>query len=415
MKNNYRVLFCLRVLKSIIDTFVDTFFVLYFLDVSSDNIVPLGIYYIIIVATVYLTIYACRKFTRSKHRVWLMRLAMILDLAYFFLVITLQTQVVQYMYILGLLRGMEEGFYYAVYNIMESDGIANKERAKFVGGYKTAKAICSMIFPIVLGGLMYTTGFIESSIAVVIIVAARVLLSFTYKDKNLPRTKKANLKKFRELTRRDQRFRWLNIMHFFDGLSCSSSAFSQVITLHVVTVFSNGFSLGVFTAVFAVLSCVIGIVFAKFMHQKHYGITIGLSAIVMIFSFLAMVFECNVITIILFKTFRVIFLDFTHSITETGNANLSNDPKIKREHKTEYWLTNERYLVAGRVTSYLLFISMAFMTSWTPVMLVFAVALAAFAVVAIKFQSLTFRPRKAVTKTGRLLPAFRFLDKKDSE
>ena len=103
--NNYKVLFSLRVLKSIIDTFIDTFFVLYFLDVSSDNIVPLGVYYIIMVSVVYLTIYACRNFARTRHRVRLLRIAMVLDLVYFFLIITLQAQVVQYMYLLGLLRG----------------------------------------------------------------------------------------------------------------------------------------------------------------------------------------------------------------------------------------------------------------------------------------------------------------------
>lgn len=409
--NNYKVLFSLRVLKSIIDTFIDTFFVLYFLDVSSDNIVPLGVYYIIMVSVVYLTIYACRNFARTKHRVRLLRIAMVLDLVYFFLIITLQAQVVQYMYLLGLLRGLEEGFYYAVYNIMESDGIQNKERAKYIGSYKAAKAACSMIFPVVLGGLMYATGFIESSVVVIIIVAVRMLFSFAYKDKNIPRTKKTNLKKFRELTRRDQRFRWLNIMHFFDGLTCSSSAFSQIITLYVVTVFSDGFSLGIFTAIFAAVSGVIGIVFAKFMKQKQYSGAIGLPAIAMIASFLAMVFECNVVTIVIFKFCRVIFLDFTHSITETGGANLSNDVKIRREYKSEFWVTNEQYLVAGRVISNLLFISMAFMESWTPIMIVFAVLLGIFALTAIKFQSTVFRSQKRLSKMRRLAPAFRFAEK----
>lgn len=46
--NNYRILFGLRLCKNILDTFVDTFFVMYFLDVSSENIVPLGIYHIIL-------------------------------------------------------------------------------------------------------------------------------------------------------------------------------------------------------------------------------------------------------------------------------------------------------------------------------------------------------------------------------
>ena len=42
--NNYKVLFSLRTLKNILTNFVDSFLVLYFLDVSDRNIVPLGIY-----------------------------------------------------------------------------------------------------------------------------------------------------------------------------------------------------------------------------------------------------------------------------------------------------------------------------------------------------------------------------------
>lgn len=411
--NNYKVLFSLRVLKSIIDTFVDTFFVLYFLEVSSDNIVPLGIYYIVIVATIYIVIYACRNFARTKHRIWLMRIAMLLDLAYFFLIITLQANVVQYMYLLGLLRGLEEGFYYAIYNIIESDGINNKERTKYVGTYKAVKSAFSIIFPVLLGGLMSAAGFIESSAVVVVIVAARMLLSFAYRDKNIPRAKKANLKKFRTITRADQRFRWLNIMHFFDGLTCSCSAFSQIVTLYVVTVFSNGLSLGIFTAIFAAVAGAVGLVFAKFMKQKYYGGTIGLSAVATIVSFLAMVFECNFVTIIIFKLCQVVFSEFTHSVTETGGANLSNSVKIRREYKSEFWVTNERYLVAGRIISNLLFISMACTESWTPIMVAFAILLGAFALAAIKFQSTVFRVRKSSTKTHRLLPAWRFIEEDD--
>lgn len=257
---------------------------------------------------------------------------------------------------------------------------------------------------------MYATGFIESSIVIVAIVALRMILSFTYKDKKIPHSKKANMKKFRELTQHDQRFRWLNIMRIFDGLTCSNSALSQIITLYVVTVFSNGFSLGVFTAIFAILSGVIGIVFAKFMRQKQYSMAIGVPAVAMIASFLAMVFECNIVTIILFKFFRVTFMDFVHSITETGKFNLSNDIKVGREFKSEFWVANERYLTIGRVTSYVLFIAMSFTVSWMPIMLFFAASLGIFAFTAIKFQSTIFRPRKSNSRARKFLPAFRLID-----
>lgn len=51
--DNYKILFLLRILKSILNNFVDVFFVLYFLTVSNGNILPLGIYKLVFVFFVW--------------------------------------------------------------------------------------------------------------------------------------------------------------------------------------------------------------------------------------------------------------------------------------------------------------------------------------------------------------------------
>lgn len=94
-----KTLFCLRLLKNIIDSFIDTFFVLYFLSVSSDNIVPLGVYYILQIVTVYLVFYFCRNFMRTKRRMNLMRIAMVLDVLYFVAIMVLQTRIAEFPYL----------------------------------------------------------------------------------------------------------------------------------------------------------------------------------------------------------------------------------------------------------------------------------------------------------------------------
>ncbi len=70
--NNYKVLFCLRILKSILTTFVDSFLVLYFLELSDSNILPLGIYKLVAMTFVFGTIFCVRNIAKSKHRVNLM-------------------------------------------------------------------------------------------------------------------------------------------------------------------------------------------------------------------------------------------------------------------------------------------------------------------------------------------------------
>lgn len=410
--SNYKILFCLRALKSIVDSFVDTFLVLYFLDVSSENIIPLGIYQLILVLTVYLTIYCCRNLAKSKHRIMLLRVGIVLDLVYFLSIILLKDRIVDYAYLVGALRGLEEGFYYSVYNTIESDGVSNKERTRYIGNYSLVKSTLSVIFPIVFGGMIYATGFVESTTVVLVVVALRMVLSFVFKDKNIPRVKKSNMGKVRQITRGDKRFMYLCISRFFDGLTSSASMFPNIVTIYFITVFSNSISLGIFTAAASVVNGAMGVLFAKFLKKKHYNGMMGISSALTVVALVMMVLDCNVVTIIAFRFLRAISKNAVHLVNEANVCNLCNDPKIKREHKMEYWILVERSLVYGRIVSCILFIMMAFMDSWTPIMMLFAVCLGLFASSAIQFNNAMNRHSRRRQVSRELAPAYETVTKK---
>lgn len=358
--NNYKVLFSLRTLKNILTNFVDSFLVLYFLDISDKNIIPLGIYKLVAIIATYSVIFLLRNFTKSKNRVNLMRIGMVLDFAYFLIIILLKDKIVKYIYLVGLLYGLEEGFYYSIYNILESDGITNEERAKFAGTYTAIESILSIIFPLVFGSLIYKTGFLKSLIVVFIIVTIRLILSFIYKDNNVPTGNKTNMKKFFELTNKDNRFKQIYKVEFLNGIVYSEAAFSYIVTIYIIKVFSNSFSLGVFTSIFSMITFVVGIMFARFINRKHYASAIKISMIFTILSLFLMIFKCNAITIILFNLFQTTSKKLKELIVGNTQANLSNYNLIAKEYKTEYFLSNETALVIGRILSSSMFILLAY-------------------------------------------------------
>ena len=368
--NNYKVLFSLRTLKNILTNFVDSFLVLYFLDISDRNIVPLGIYKLVAIIAIYSVILLTRNFSKSKNRANLMRIGIILDFAYFLTIILLKDKVVNYIYLVGLLYGLEEGFYYSVYNILESDGITNEERAKFAGTYTAIESILSIIFPLIFGSLISVTGFLKSLTVVFIIVVVRIILSFIYKDNNVPKSKKTNMKKYFELTNNDKRFKQMYKVEFFHGIIYSEAAFSYIVTIYIIKVFSDSFSLGVYTSIFSVITFIIGILFAKFINKKHYLSAIKIS---MIFT---------IISLFLFQT---ISKKLKNLINGNNQANLSNYSKIAKEYKTEYWLANETSLVIGRIISSSLFILLAYIDTRIMIIL-YAVFLILFANNSIKLQ-----------------------------
>ena len=384
--SNYKVLFILRVLKNIIANFVDVFLVLYFLDVSDKNILPLGIYKLVAIIAIYIVIFSVRNFAKSKHRANLMRIGIVLDFVYFLTIILLRDKVVDYIYLVGLLYGLEEGFYYSVYNILESDGITNEERAKFTGTYTATESILSIIFPLIFGSLIYATGFLKSLTSVFIIVIIRIILSFIYKDTNIPKGNKTNMKKYFELTKNDKKFKQMYIVYFLNGLVYSESAFSYIVTIYIIKVFSNSFSLGIFTSIFSIITFFVGILFAKFIKRKYYAIAIKVSMVFTILSLALMIYNCNVVTIVLFNLFQTISKKLKILINSNNLANLSNDSRIQKEYKTEYWLANETSLAIGRIISSSFFILIAY-TNPTIMISIFAICLVLLALNSIKLQN----------------------------
>ena len=358
--NNYKVLFSMRILKSILSSFVDVFLVLYFLDVSESNVLPLGIYKLIDVIAVFTVIFFTRNYCKSKHRVNLMRIGIVLNFIYFLAIILLREKVVDYIYIVGLLYGLEEGFYYSVYNNIESDAISNKERPKFTGLYTSVKSILSIIFPLIFGTLIYKAGFINSLIIVLVIVVIKIILSFNIKDNNIPESNKTDLKKYINLVRDNKLIMQSYENKFFNGLTYSEGAFSYIVTIYIIKVFSNSVSLGVFTSIFSVISSVLGLLFAKCIKQKHYTKVIKVSMVFTLISLCAMIYNCNFVTIVLFNLCQTFSKGLMDLINSNSSANISNLEIIKKEYKVEYWLGVEAALVLGRVISNMLFIFMTF-------------------------------------------------------
>ena len=163
-KNDYNILYSLNVLKNILVTFLDTFLVLYFFQLSDSNILPIGIYKLISVMTIWLVIFLVKNICKGKHRINLLRIGIILNFIYFSTLILLREKVVDYIYLVGVLYGLEEGFYYSVYNMIESDGITNDKRQKFVGSIHAVNSILSIILPILFGYIVLKSGFVNSLI-----------------------------------------------------------------------------------------------------------------------------------------------------------------------------------------------------------------------------------------------------------
>lgn len=385
--NNYKVLFCLRFLKSIVSSFVDVFLVLYFLDVSNNNILPLGIYKLVAVLSIYAVIFFTRNMARGKRRVNLLRIGIILDFIYFLTIVLLKDKVIDYIYLVGLLYGLEEGFYYAVANTIEAEGVSNEDRPKFNGEYTALKSILSIVFPLVFGSLISIAGFLKSLLIVFIIIVIRIILSFIYKDKDVPKREKTDLFKYLKITRNSKKIKQMSWVIFFSGITYSEGAFAYIVTIYIIKVFSNSFSLGIFTSIFSIISALIGLLFARKIKVNDYNKLMGISMVFTVISLFMMIFNVNAITIILFNFFQTVSRGIMDLINNTSQLDIANDKLIKKEYKVEYGIINETCLVIARVISNGLFILMAF-TNTNIFIIIFGIFLILLAYHSIKLQNI---------------------------
>lgn len=386
LSKNYKVLFSLRLLKSILTNFVDVFLVLYFINVSNNNILPLGIYKLVAMVTVWLVIFLSRNYCKSKNRVWLMRIGIVMYFVYFLAIILLKEQVVNYIYLIGLLYGLEEGFYYSVYNTIESDGIENKDREKYLGTYNGCKNIVSIIFPLFFGSLIQNSGFINTIIFVLVIVALEIILSIILKDNNIPKGNKTNLKEFKNVMKEHPQLKSIIRTNICSGLTYSEGALSYVITIYIIKVFSESVSLGIFTSIFSVISIIIGFLFVKVIKPKYYIKLLGATLPITIILLCIMLLNCNFVTVVLYNLFQTISKSLSDLIRERNVFNFSNIESIKKEYKVEYFLTLETALFIGRVISNTLFILMAFLDA-NFIMAIFVVFVILQAISVIKLQA----------------------------
>ena len=357
---NYNILFFLQLSKSILVSFIDSFFLLYFLTLSEQNILPLGIYKLVGITTVFITIFFVRNLCKSKYRVYLLRIGILLDFIYFLSILLLKKKIMDHIYLIGMLYGLEKGMYYSVYNIFESTGINNEERKHFIGHIHAATSATAILFPLVFGSFIATSGFLKSILLVLIIVGIRIFLSLAYQDKNNIKNKKTNLKDYIPIMKKNDQIKQVYKIVFFQGLTYSDGAFQSIITIYIIKVFSDSFHLGIFTSIFSLLSCIISILFADFIKAEHYEKNMKTSMYFTILSFLLMIFYCNPVTIILFNLFQTIFKEFIALINKKNQEDLSNIKEIKKEYKVEYYLGYEFFLFLGRFLSQIIFIIMAF-------------------------------------------------------
>lgn len=167
--------------------------------------------------------------------------------------------------------------------------------------------------------------------------------------------------------------------------------------------FSNSFSLGIFTSLFSIVTAFIGMVFAKGMKTENYSRNIKISTTFTILSLFLMITNCNSFTVILFNFLQTISKELTELIKCNNEFNLANIDILKKEYKVEYFVGMEFSLWIGRTISQILFIFMAFFEDTTIMITLFSMFLILYELSCIDFNDEIYPPKeKQISQAKRI-------------
>lgn len=336
----------------VIGIFLDTFLAAYFYKISQHNIFYLSVYNIIGWAVATIGAFLVADIIKRKDKVKLYRFGTFVKALYIFIIIILGDKIVKYVYIIGIMYGISTATTGFPYNMIESENIAIKERSKYIGYASVATEIIGLIMPILLGAYITITSYKIVAILILIFSIFKLILSFGIKNKNIQKSK-INLKDFYKIIKKDFTLRKLYLIEFLKGIN-RYGVMSLVVSLLIIYQTNNELEIGGWTSIFSLFTIISMYLFGKYYKETHKKKILIYSIIAILISFIAILYEINMITVIMYNVVYYVFMNIILKITEVNLFDYSNKEPFKTKFNTEYFIFRELFLNIGRIIGYII-------------------------------------------------------------
>lgn len=366
-------IFVINILKNIISVYFDTFFVLYFFQVANYEVIPLAKYYITLYLFIGIGFLLIRNSMKKNVKVPYFQLGISMQALYIALIMLLKDKIINYIFLVGIVKGLADGFYYYPKNILDSEKISNENRQKFSGIVNTINKITSIIIPLFLGVLLTFMSYTSLGKVFFILFIIMFLISFWINDEK-HYDKKFEMSKFLKLIRSNSNIKNSLLVPILSGLTYSSGVMGLIVTLYNINVFKTNLNLGFVDSITAALSLLICILYSSKIKFKHFKFISIFSGIVSLISLLLFSIIPSVGTLIFYLLVRYSFILIISLISENVVVNLTNCKEIKNDFKPEYYCMRDILFSISRSFGYvfLLLVTYVFGTEYIYFILIIA-------------------------------------------
>ena len=252
----------INILRNIVSIFFDTFFAIYFFNLTNYDILPFAGYYLVVYITILASFWFLSTRDKLKYKVYYYRIGISFTALYLALIMIFKEDIVHYIYLVAFIKGLGEGFYYYPRNILNSSKISNKERKKYNGLISAINQVSAIVIPVLLGLFLTYYSYVEIGKVVFILMIVIFVLSFFVKDDDKSE-ETVSLFKFYKKTKKDKMVQNALIMQFLQGFTVGGGVLVGAMTIYKIMYFESNLNIGILNSVLGVLTCLTCLIYAK--------------------------------------------------------------------------------------------------------------------------------------------------------
>lgn len=348
-----KALFINDILKNIINVYFDTFFVFYFFKVANYEILPLAKYYITLYLFIGIGFFLIRNAMKNNVKVPYFRIGISLQAMYIAAIMLLKENIITYVYAVGILKGLADGFYHFPKNILNTEKVNNESRQKFDGMINVINKIFSIIIPLCLGVLLTFISYTDLGKVFFMLFVVMFLISFWIDDEYHTKNK-FEVKNFINLLKENKNIKNSLLIPLLSGFTYSSGVMGTIITLSKINNFKTNLNLGFVDSACAVASLLVCILFALKIKNTSFKKVVVISGITSFITLGLFSFFPTREILILYLLVRFSCITCISLIASNIVDNLSNVDAIKERYKPEYYCLRDIIFAISRSSGYII-------------------------------------------------------------
>ena len=349
LSKNSWILIAITSIHSVIELFLNTFLVSYFLNLTDNNIVPTAIFYIFTYVMLMWGFALIGPIVKNGGKITVYRLSFILSALSLLLIIHLKANVTDYMWFLGIVLGVEKVLFYFPQNLLTSEIAKGEQVVKFNGYQMAITGFLRIVSPIILGWFITMDSFINTATFVLALTILEfVLSSMLTKIKSV--TKPFNIKALFALALKRRKIKISMGIEIFRGITFD--ILDTLIVLYIIYMFKTDFNLGILTSVFAICNVVVNALLGKFCKINSFGPLLITCSLLSFGATAYFVFNTSEFSFVVYNLVFASAAQLIRTITTINMYKISQSKSVASTYRAEYIALREFFLNLGRIMGF---------------------------------------------------------------